>query len=352
MGVVNLGVKYAKQIQQRFTVGSLLQGRLENDVEFVGARTVRVHTIVPVEVNDYDRTATANRYGVPQEVGDTVQELTMGQDKSFTGIIDKGNSKDQAINKAGKFLKVQMDERIIPLKDKYGLQVLANGAGVIAGSAEAISKANVCERISTGTVALDNAEVPADGRTLFLTAECYKQLRLSEEFLGVEALGHKSLAKGQVGEYDNMAVIKVPASRMPAGVNFLIVHKSAACSPAKISDTKMHTDPPGISGSLVEGRFYWDTFVFGAKAAGIYADVDTGAVPVLAAPTVTAAGAVTLAEGCTGRYTLDGTDPRYSATAVEITASATGLGAKGDTLRACQYKEGTFPSPVAGAVRA
>ena len=61
------------------------------------------HNINTVPLNDYNRGASANRYGEPAEVGDTVQELTMTQDKSFSGVIDKGNNMDQSINKAGKF---------------------------------------------------------------------------------------------------------------------------------------------------------------------------------------------------------------------------------------------------------
>ena len=98
---VNLDTKYSKKIDQAFTIASLLKGRLSAENEFVGARTVRIHNINTVPLNDYNRGASANRYGEPAEVGDTVQELTMTQDKSFSGVIDKGNNMDQSINKAG-----------------------------------------------------------------------------------------------------------------------------------------------------------------------------------------------------------------------------------------------------------
>ena len=97
---VNLDTKYSKKIDQAFTIASLLKGRLSAENEFVGARTVRIHNINTVPLNDYNRGASANRYGEPAEVGDTVQELTMTQDKSFSGVIDKGNNMDQSINKA------------------------------------------------------------------------------------------------------------------------------------------------------------------------------------------------------------------------------------------------------------
>ena len=203
---------------------------------------------------------------------------------------------------------------------------------------------------------MDDAEVPESGRTLFVTPAVYKLLRLSDEFLKNESLGKKALVKGQVGEYDNMPVVKVVSSRFPAHVNFLIVHKSAATAPSKIADTKIHTDPPGLSGNLLEGRFYYDCFVIGAKASGIYADVNTasGKGSVLAAPTLTDAGAITVPSGATVKYTLDGSDPRYSSSGIQITASASGLGKAGDLLKAYSFDpSGTaFPSPVAQVTRA
>ena len=138
---VNLDTKYSKKIDQAFTIASLLKGRLSAENEFVGARTVRIHNINTVPLNDYNRGASANRYGEPAEVGDTVQELTMTQDKSFSGVIDKGNNMDQSINKAGKFLGVEMSEEVIPAYDKYCFGRLCMLAGKIVGSTDAVTLA-------------------------------------------------------------------------------------------------------------------------------------------------------------------------------------------------------------------
>ena len=37
-----------------------------------------------------------------------------------------------------------------------------------------------------------------------------------------------------------------------------------------LEDYKIHEDPPGISGSLVEGRINYDAFVLENKAMAIY----------------------------------------------------------------------------------
>ena len=50
----------------------------------------------------------------------------------------------------------------------------------------------------------------------------------------------------------------------------MIVHPVATVAPTKLEDYTAHTNPPGISGSLVEGRICYDAFVLDNKAKAIY----------------------------------------------------------------------------------
>lgn len=350
MSAVNLHTKYAKEIQTAYTRESLIKGHLSDEYSFAGVKTVRISTPITVPMTDYARTGSS-RYGTPTEMEDIVQELTLSQDKSFTLTIDKGNNADQnGVKDAGKMLSLQITEKAIPLMDKYGFERLSQLAGKIVGNSTAISKTNVCERITAGTTYMDDCEVPAFDRVLFLPSDTYAKLRLSEEFKACDAIMDKSLSKGQVGTYDGMKVIKVPRSRWPENVNFMIVHKRAACAPVKLNDTKYHKDPPGISGSLLEGRQYYDLFVFGAKCDGVYVEVNTasGAGVILATPTIASTGAITCADdGVTIKYTTDGSDPRYSASAIIGTSSE--VKTPGTVVRAVALKNGAFPSEVAKA---
>ena len=73
------------------------------------------------------------------------------------------------------------------------------------------------------------------------------------------------LVKGQIGEIDGVAIIKVATSRLPAGCLFEITHAAATVAPVKLEEYKIHEDPPGISGQLAEGRVYYDAFVLNKK---------------------------------------------------------------------------------------
>lgn len=341
---INLLTTFSKDIQTIFVRESLVASKISSDFKFMGAKTVEVLTPVTQEMNDYKRTGT-NRYGDPKEMEDIVQELTCTQDKSFSITIDKGNYHDQGmLKKAARMLGLQMKERAIPLQDQYMLAKLANDAGTIIGNGTKLTKSNIVEQISLGTQALDDAEVPAENRTLFINSANYRLLRHSDEFMKVENLADKSLSKGVVALYDNMQVVKVPAGRWPKNLNFLIVHKNAAVAPVKLDEAKIHEDPPGISGSLLEGRQYYDLFVFGAKSGGVYAEVDTSAGGVVCATPTQASGTFSsTTDGCTFKYTTDGSDPRYSKTAV---VGASESAPAGTIIKVYAYKTGAYPSPV------
>ncbi|MEG1050184.1 MAG: hypothetical protein RSE24_06550, partial [Oscillospiraceae bacterium] len=256
---------------------------------------------------------------------------------------------DQDMQKnAAKMQKMQNDERGVPMVDKYALATIAMKAGKIVANGTALTKTTICERISEATVALDNAEIPGDGRYLFVDAAGYKMLRLSDEFTKSETLILKSLTKGVVGEYDNMQVVKIPSSRWPKNVNFIVAHKDSATVPVKIDDSKLHIDPPGISGNLLEGRIYFDTFVFGTRCDGIYVEVCTasGKGTVCADPAIAAStGAITSTTGgASFKYTTDGSDPRYSVTAKD--GASPDVTAAGTVIKAFAYKNDCYPSAV------
>ena len=343
--MVNLAVKYGNKLAEAFTKESVIKGRLSTAFDWAGAKTVRVLTALTVEMGDYNR-AGANRFGNPTELQDVVQEMPLTQDKSFALAIDKGNNADQYnLKEAGRIMKLQQAEKQVPAFDKYVLDVLAHKGGTIAGNSTALTKSNIAERVVAGIAALDNAEAPEEGRTIYIDPAKYALLRLSPEFLAADALAEKSVGKGHMGEFGGCAVVKVPAGRMPANVNFMIVHKEAAIAPEKLASAKIHKDPPGIDGNLLEGRHYYDAFVIGARAGGVYVDVNTasGGATVCAAPTLSS---TTLASaGNTIAWTADGTDPRYSNTATVGTSVASAP--SGATIKAYAYKAGSFPSAVA-----
>lgn len=350
---VNLATKYSDKIATIFTKESFLKGKTNESYDFTGAKTLKIYTPQTVPENDYVRSGM-NRYGEPTEMQDTVQELIMSQDKGFALTIDKGNNLDQMNTKgAGKMLQLQLKERSIPAADRYALSQWVKFAGKVAGLSAKPTKSTVTEAVADAAQYFDDHLVPAEGRYLGVSGEMFKFLKLAPEWIGVDKLGEKSLEKGVVGEVQGMKVVKIPTSYLPADCYFVAWYKGSVMFPYKISDAKYHTDPPGLSGDLLEGRHYYDAFVLGAKADGVYAAVlgtKKQAAPTIeySKPnlTLTSAGAEKIV------YTIDGSDPRYSDSAEVYSAPVvtTGWTAGNYTVKVYATKSGNFTSDVAEKV--
>ena len=268
MGVINYADKYSNILDEKFKVESKSDIAVNQDYDFVGAKTVKIQSVNTVELSNYTRSGS-NRYGTPNELDNAIQEMTMSQDKSFTFTIDKMNEDETngALN-AGKALNRQIRERVIPAVDAYRFGVMANNAG--HKETLTLSASNVYGAIVDATAYLDDREVPMDGRILVVTSATYGLMKKSKDIVMETEVGMDMKVKGVIGSLDGMTIVKVPSNRLPEGFQFLITHRIATTAPVKLAEYKIHTDAPGISGSLVEGRVYYDAFVLDNKKDAIY----------------------------------------------------------------------------------
>lgn len=265
---INYASKYAQKIDERFARESLTDAAVNNDYDFVGAKTVNVYSIPTAAMNDYSRTGTS-RYGTPAELDNTVQELTLSQDRSFTFTIDRGNYDDtQMANAAGLALQRQIREVIIPEIDKYRFKKICES--VTSPATGAVTKSNAHELFLDGTTALIDNEVPIQGCTAFVSSAFFRNIKQDPSFVRNGDASQEMLTKGQVGVIDGIPVVVVPKSYFPESVEFIITNQAAVTAPVKLSEYKIHDNPPGINGWLVEGRVYYDAFVLNSKKNAIY----------------------------------------------------------------------------------
>ena len=266
---INLAEKYSSQIDEQMRLGALSAPGVNNDVDFVGAKTVKVYSLDTAPLNDY-RASGSNRYGTPTDIEDTLQEMTMTQEKSFTFVLDKTHGVDtpEGVRDAGKALQRQITNVIIPEVDRYRFAAFANNAGTKTYTEN--TAANAYLTFLAANTSITDEEFPVEGRVAFCKSSFIELLKTSPEYTrNTELAQDKIIFKGMVGECDGVAIIGVPSRRMPAGVSFIITHPMCAPAPVKIQDYKVHTDPPGIAGQLVEGLIYHDCFVFEQKKKGI-----------------------------------------------------------------------------------
>ena len=163
----------------------------------------------------------------------------------------------------------QIRQVVIPEIDTFTYAKMIAGAGT-KPTAAALTAENIYAEIVKAGAALDNAEVPETDRVLLVTPDVYLLMKKCTDITMETEIGNEMRVRGVIANLDGANVIKVPANRLPDTFGFMLAHPCATVAPTKLEAYKTHEDPPGISGSLVEGRICYDAFVLDNKAKAIY----------------------------------------------------------------------------------
>ena len=268
---VNYAEKYSAAVDERFKLAAQTAGAVDNaGIDWTGVQTVNVYSIPTAAMHNYVRSGNG-RYGTPAELDNNVQAMTISQDRSFTFTIDRMNKEEtMMVMDAGAALRRQIDEVVIPEVDKYRLAALEAGAGNTNPTPAAITAANAYTAFLDGDVALTDEKAPQSGRVAFVSPTFYKFIKLDNAFVKQGDLSQQMMINGAIGMVDNTAIIRVPQAYLPADTEFIITHAIAMASPVKLADYKIHDNPPGINGWLVEGRIVYDAFIRDMKKGAIY----------------------------------------------------------------------------------
>ena len=265
---IELVTKFKEYTDEQFKAESKTYLLTNQDFDWTGAHTVKVYKVTTSAMNDYGRTGPASgnwsRYGAVDSLD------ALKRDRSFTFAIDKLDEDETAQQvAAASALARQTREVVIPEVDAYTYGVMCNSAGS-KPAALALTAENIYEEILKGSEAMDNAEVPETNRVLVVTPAVYSLMKKSPDITMETDIGQQMRQLGVIGMLDGFSVVKVPGVRLPENFGFLMAHPSATVAPTKLEEYNVHINPPGISGSLVEGRICYDAFVLDNKKMGIY----------------------------------------------------------------------------------
>lgn len=275
MATINLVTAFRPLVDEKFSSESKKALLTNQDFDWTGAHSIKIYKVSTSAMNDYDRpganTATNwSRFGPVAGLDATTEEMTLKKDRSFTFAIDKLDTDETAGQlQAASALERQLREVVILEVDNYTFGVMCENAGN-KPAALALTAENICGEIFKANTTLDNAEVPETGRIIVVTPDIYLLMKQSKDiFLDTDVTAEMRL-KGVIAQLDGAQIIKVPANRLPSDFGFMVAHPVATVAPTKLEDYRIHQDPPGISGDLVEGRVCYDAFVLDNKKAAIY----------------------------------------------------------------------------------
>ena len=271
---IDLVEKFLPYVVEQFSTESKKSLLTNTDFSWNGAHTIKVYKITTAAMNDYGRKGPAegnwSRYGAVADLDATTEEFTLTRDRSFTFAIDKLDTDETAQQlAAASALARQNREVCIPEIDGHTFGVMCANAGN-KPAAKALTATNIYTEILAASEALDNAEAPEAGRVLVVTPTVYALMKKCKDIVMETDVGNDLRLKGVIATLDGMNVQKIPANRLPAVFGFMVCHPVATVAPVKLEDFTVHQNPPGISGSLVEGRVCYDAFVLDNKAKAIY----------------------------------------------------------------------------------
>lgn len=270
-GGINLVDKFVRYIDEKFYPKSQAGLVLDDKFEIIDAKTVKIMSIPNPPLNNYNCSGS-NRYGTPADLNRNIQTETISQDKAFTFVVDKGDyiQSDHLMN-IGTCIGSELHNVVLPEFDRYCFSKWATVAKDNGGYAStAITSSNAFSCFLDGIQYLANHKIPLKDTYAFCSYAFVYLLMQDDSFIRESNLSQEMLNLGVIGSCNGVKIVQVAADLLPQGASFLIVHKGVTVAPAQLHEAKANDDPPGISGTLVEGRFIYDCFVFDNKVHGIY----------------------------------------------------------------------------------
>ena len=261
-------------------------------VEFVNANTVKVFKTSMDGMGNYGR----NTGFVDGSVTGVWETMTLTKDRGRSFQIDAMDDEETIGMAFGTLAGEFIRTKVVPEVDAYRFAKLAGVSGILTGTAAdvTIGTTDVPGLIDDAEKDMNEAEVPQEGRILFISETAYAGLKA--KVVRTTMNGEGGIDKDIV-TYSGMRVIRVPQSRFytaitlydgttsgqEAGgfigtastgykINFMIVHPSAVCQVLK--HVKPRIFAPDVNQKADAWKFdyrvYHDIFAYENKVKGIY----------------------------------------------------------------------------------
>lgn len=323
---IALADKYLPKLDELYKAGakSTVLDTAESDFRWDGAKAIKVYKLNADGLGDYER----NGGFVRGDVDGTWETLSIEIDRGRSFSVDALDNEESAGLAFGRLLGEFERTKVIPEVDAYRFAKLAALAGKKGTPTTITSSTNIADLIDAAVAELDNAEVPYEGRILFVSPACYKQLKGN---ITRYTYNGENDVNYNVEMYNDMRIITVPQARFytaitlnqptshsdiggytVAGVpiNFMIVHPSAVKQVVKHRIPNIFAPAQNQQGDawLLNYRIYHDCFVLENKADGIFLSASAPATAMSASSTsVSAAGDVTISNAL-GTLKAESTD--------------------------------------------
>ena len=286
---VNLTDIFLRLMDQAYKVNSKTQmlDAITQTPPFVGTNEVQVMKLDMVGLGTYSRTD-----GYPAgNLSATWETITLAAERGREFTLDRMDDEEMLGLVLGNLVSEWMRLYVALEIDAYRFAKYATGAGNEVGTPTTLSSSTVLAAIDLATSTMNAAEVPEEGRKLYVSdaVQSYLDAAVTRMY------GNESAISTAVRSYNSMEVVMVPQTRFykaisldagatggaggysdnGADVNFLMLHPSAVLQPTKLNQVKYFSPDVWQGGDFHawQYRLYHDAFVYENKTEGIYSHV-------------------------------------------------------------------------------
>ena len=274
---INLAEKFVPVIDgiyKKASLTSVLDAATQPD--FSGVNTVKVMKVTTTGLGDYSK---ENGYANGNATLEW-EAMKLEEDRSAALTVDRMDNEETLGQAFGVIMNEFIRTNVAPEVDAYRFAKYAKTANVGTAAAALADGEAVVKALRAAITAMDEAEVPAEDRYLFITPTLYGLVQ------DLDTTKSKEVLKRFAG------IIEVPQTRfytditMNSGadawgytkgagakdINFLAVSKSAVVQATKMALPKVFDPDTNQTKDawLFQYRLYHDAFAYENKVSGIY----------------------------------------------------------------------------------
>ena len=247
---------------------AILEGANRN-IRFLGGNAVEIFKTAMDGLADYSR---ENGF-VKGSVTSGWDKYTLSKDRGVELDVDAMDNEETLGMAFGTLASEFVRTKEVPELDAYRFAAMASATGVSGTSADLSAAAATIAAIDTATVAMDDDEVPYEGRILFVSPATYGLIKAGVTRM---VMNRDDNVNYNVAMYNDMRVITVPQPRFvtaitlanpsahddaggysPAAgaynINFMILHPSAVLQVMKHYVTRIFSPAQNITMPLFAG---------------------------------------------------------------------------------------------------
>lgn len=291
MAAVNYATMYQQALQQVYKVGLRFEEAYNTPnnslVKWTSAKSIQVPNIAVQGFVDTNRDAIT---GFSRKVDNNWLQYTLQHDREFSTLVDPNDidESNMALTIAN-ITQVFNNEQKIPEMDSYMASKLYSQITAQGGTIDttALDATNILTRFDAMMEAMDEGEVPLEGRVLYVTPAINTLLKNASNLqrrLEMTSPGAQDPNRS-VRSLDEVTIKVVPSTRMKSAYDFtngavasgtakqiymILLHPTALFAPQKYEFVSLDQPTAKTGGKwLYYERKYWDAFVINKKVAGL-----------------------------------------------------------------------------------